>query len=135
MRDSDEAGLLGELRGVLGGLDPVPAGVREAAVMAGSLLGVRWERVELAQVAVPLVRGAARVWAREPDITIRVGDEVTGVVAPELGVTRVEAQGAAGGARYAVDAGGSFGGPVVGGRVRFVLHRACGVALVTSWLG
>ena len=127
--------LVAELRGMLRDLDPVPTGVREAALMAGSLLGVDWRRVELAEVALPVLRGAVRMWVRDPDITLQLGDEVTGVVAPELGVTHVDVQGIAGGTRLVVDGRGSFGGPGVTGRVRFVLHRAGAEALVTPWLG
>ena len=76
-----EPGLVAEVHDMLRDLDPVPAGVRDAALMAGTLPGVDWERVDLAEVPVPVMRGAVRVWARDPDITVQLGDEVTGVVA------------------------------------------------------
>ncbi|OLR90779.1 hypothetical protein [Actinokineospora bangkokensis] len=131
MRDVE---LLGELRRVLAAVDPVPAGVVDAAVTAGGLLGVEWSGFELSEVEVPVLRGRSRGWALGTEFAVFVGERVTGIVGAGLGVERVEMQTPAGSSVFAVDRWGSFEGAALPGRARFVLWRGDGGAMVSSWV-
>ncbi|WP_424183344.1 hypothetical protein ACOBQX_15130 [Actinokineospora sp. G85] len=121
--------LIWQLRAALDAVDPVPAGVRDAAVMAGGLLGCAWELVELVEVRAPLVRGEVRVWEGEGLTVHRRGLEMVGWVPG--GVSRVDVQTAGGHPGFAV-VDGAFGGSVGAGPVRLLLRGAR--TGVTPWI-
>ncbi|MBC6446583.1 hypothetical protein [Actinokineospora xionganensis] len=125
-----DAELLAELAGMLDRVDPVPATVRTAAMLAGTFVGARWDWLELSPLAGVAVRGGARMWRCGAGV-IEIADRVSGLLT--VPVTRAELHSAAGVLAVAVDSVGAFSAQLPTGRMRLVLHRAGDVPLVTRW--
>ncbi|MGH3864432.1 hypothetical protein [Actinokineospora sp.] len=122
--------LLAELAGMLDRVDPVPAAVRTAAMLAGTFLGARWDWLELSPLAGVEVRGDARMWRCGAGV-IEIADRVCGLLT--IPVTRAELHSASGVVVVAVDSVGAFSVRLPAGRMRLVLHRADEVPLVSGW--
>jgi hypothetical protein len=125
-----DAELLADLAGMLDRLDPVPAAVRTAAMLAGTFVGARWDWLELTPMAGVAVRGGTRMWRCGAGV-IEVADRVSGLLT--IPVTRAELHSSAGAVAVAMDSLGAFSARLPAGRMRLVLHRADSVPLVSGW--